>query len=138
MDELVLSECGSRDSPQWDRVKQQIKTELLAVHCEMHLLLEKHKAENVTISIRAFWTFKFRELRKRMTVIRKHCLKSLLIPYNSACHERGFSVQNNILGKRRLRMKTKLLRDLMFIQMNGPKWNNEDSVLKLLISSIRR
>eukprot|EP01083_Nonionella_stella_P087865 244629_1 len=56
---------------------------------------------------------------------------------NSACCERVFSLQNLILGNRWVSMDTELLRDLMFVQMNGSDWHNEAKVLNILKKSIK-
>eukprot|EP01083_Nonionella_stella_P185560 676945_1 len=68
--------------------------------------------------------------QSHQSVITTSTLKSIV--------EGGFSKQNWILGNRRLSMSTDLLRNLMFIIMNGEKWENDERLLEVLSKSIKK
>eukprot|EP01083_Nonionella_stella_P317938 1159913_1 len=130
----IIQDCGVNSIDSIDVVE-----ELQTIWYSMIRFLRRQQGSRAKqTTTRLFWTLNNRELYPRMKYLRKHCQKSLLIPFNSACCERGFSKQNWILGNRRLRMSTDLLRNLMFIIMNGEKWENDERLLEVLSKSIKK
>ena len=63
---------------------------------------------------------------------------AMILPFNSACCERGFSTQNKIITKERTRMSTKLLCNLMMIVLNGPKTCNLNDSHQLILKAMRK
>eukprot|EP01083_Nonionella_stella_P073484 198753_1 len=130
----IIQDCGVNSIDSIDVVE-----ELQTIWYSMIRFLRRQQGSRAKqTTTRLFWTLNNRELYPRMKYLRKHCQKSLLIPFNSACCERGFSKQNWILGNRRLSMSTDLLRNLMFIIMNGEKWENDERLLEVLSKSIKK
>ncbi len=87
---------------------------------------------------RDFWKYKYAEIKR---VAPGHALLGryiLITPWNAAICDRGFSEQNLVVTKRRTSTKTRSLRNLMMIALNGPKWVEENKLLQLMIRAVTR
>ncbi len=76
------------------------------------------------MNLRDFWKLLYKDLKAKcgeMCDIGKH---GLIIPYNAAICERGFSEQNKNITKQRPGISTKLLRALLMICLEGPKFGS--------------
>ncbi len=74
------------------------------------------------MNLRDFWKEKFGVLKAKcgeICCVGKH---GLIIPYNAAVCERGFSEQNRHITKARPNISTSLLRDLLMICLEGPEF----------------
>ncbi len=76
------------------------------------------------MELRDFWKTKYNEIKQKcgeISCVGKH---GLIIPYNATVCERGFSEQNRHITKARPNIGTALLRDLLMICLEGPKFGS--------------
>ncbi len=62
----------------------------------------------------------------------------LIIPFDAAICDRGFSEQNLVITKDRTSIKTGYLRDSMIVCVEGPEWSEGKKVMKLMIRALNR
>jgi hypothetical protein len=77
-----------------------------------------------------FWPYFLNKQVGWTEALKKMIRTVLVIPIGSADAERGFSIMNHILGKRRTRLTSEHLEDIMRIRINGPNELEEFPALR--------
>ncbi len=109
-------------------------SELLLEREEFVYETYKHRKE----PFRAFFKREYPNLKLKSPGLGLCGRHHLIIPFDAAICDRGFSIQNLIITKDRTLIKTAYLRDGMIVCIEGPKWANGTAVKDLMLRALER